>query len=139
MNVPLQTAQDGFKDLADQLSRMMDEMTQSHFVRFCPVDAWQPAVNLYETPQAFFVFVDLAGMKREQIDVQAVQNVLVVRGSRASPRPEGDHHPLHVHLMEIDHGCFCRELQVPASVDQKHIEAYYREGFLQIVLPKKET
>lgn len=138
MHLPLKTTHEGFKDLADQMGKMMDDMMQAHFVRFCPAEAWKPAVNLYETPQAYFVFVDLAGMTREQIDVQVVENVLVIRGRRNSPTPAGEPGPLRVHLMEIDHGEFCREVEVPTLVDCDNIEALYREGFLQIILPKKE-
>ena len=42
-----------------------------------------------------------------------------------------------VHLMEIDHGTFCRTIEVPANVEQDQIAANYHLGMLWITLPKK--
>jgi HSP20 family molecular chaperone IbpA len=42
-----------------------------------------------------------------------------------------------VHLMEIDHGTFCRTVDIPANVDATKISANYREGLLWVMLPKR--
>ena len=42
---------------------------------------------------------------------------------------------VRIHLMEIDHGGFCREVELPEDVDKDRIAANYRNGMLWIELP----
>jgi HSP20 family molecular chaperone IbpA len=44
---------------------------------------------------------------------------------------------ISVHLMEIDHGAFCREVELPDDVHRDRIVASHRNGLLWIELPKK--
>ncbi|MDD4888877.1 MAG: Hsp20/alpha crystallin family protein [Phycisphaerae bacterium] len=107
------------------------------FYRYCPVESWQPAVNLYESKTSYFVCVDLAGMDRESIDVVLNDNVLVISGARDHPRPPESAGHLSIHLMEIDQGPFCRSVEIPTEVDLSAIRATYASGgFLWIELPK---
>jgi HSP20 family molecular chaperone IbpA len=53
----------------------------------------------------------------------------------AEPGHQGPHR-VRIHLMEIDHGGFCREVELPEDVDKDRIAANYRNGMLWIELPK---
>jgi HSP20 family protein len=44
---------------------------------------------------------------------------------------------VRVHLMEIDHGSFVREVELPANVESDKISAKYRDGLLWVEVPKK--
>jgi HSP20 family molecular chaperone IbpA len=104
-------------------------MSQHSFFKFCPPDAWQPATNLYETEDHYIVCMDLAGVNRPEICVEIKQDMLVITGSRESPRPQSRS---KVHLMEIDHGNFCRSVAIPSSVSVEKIDARYaRSGALE--------
>ena len=50
--------------------------------------------------------------------------------------PEPHAHKLRVHLMEIDHGPFTREVELPPDADKAGITATYRNGMLWIEIPK---
>lgn len=113
-----------------------EEMRSGQFISFCPTDAWQPDVNIYETAAAFFVCVDLAGMKPDQIQVDVTENTLMVRGQRVAPMPPDPGGEVSVHLMEINAGAFCREVEIPAAVDRGAVSAHYRNGLLWIKLIK---
>jgi HSP20 family protein len=63
--------------------------------------------------------------------------VLTFSGERPSPGMGNKSKPVRVHLMEIDHGSFCRSVEVPSDVDSEKIEASYRGGYLFVHLPKK--
>lgn len=123
-------------ELPAQMDWILDEMLGRPFTRFCPVNAWQPAVNLYETETNFIVCVDLAGMGKKDFDVSVQQNVLVIRGTRQRPTCGPDEAKYRVHLMEINAGDFCRTVDIPSSVEQEKIGADYSEGMLRITLPK---
>jgi HSP20 family protein len=77
--------------------------------------------------------MDLAGVTREEIDVEVRQEVLVIRGQRESPCPQSSS---KVHLMEIDHGRFRRTITIPSSVEVDNIKARYVDGYLWVELPK---
>ena len=157
--MPPQTATDPqFGPLKRQMSKMMDQMSKG-FYSFYPSETWTPNVNLYETDGSYLVCVDLAGVIKEEIDVQVVEGRLVLKGNRTVPvkpvkthsseRPdkagrgmqqgEEEEPPprYRVHLMEIDHGQFSREVELPEDVHKDHINATYRNGMLWIELPKK--
>lgn len=141
--MPVDAAADqNFGKMARQMGKMMDQM-QMGFCGFRPNETWTPAVNLYEDDSAYIVCVDLAGVDKDRIDVVVADNQLKLRGQRAVPLPDpsADHSGrptrFRVHLMEIDNGGFCREVELPKDVNQAHVRANYRNGMLWIVLPKK--
>jgi HSP20 family protein len=136
-----------FGNLQRQMQRMMDSM-QKNFFNFCPSETWTPNVNLYETEGAYVVCVDLAGVDKEKIDVVVTEQKLTLRGQRVVPiMPEleviagdGGGQPagkVRVHLMEIDYGPFCREVELPADAAHERISAAHRNGLLWIGIPKK--
>ena len=144
--MPIETASEpNFASVQRQMQRIMEQM-QKGFFNFCPSETWTPNVNLYESDTAYIVCVDLAGVDKEKIHVVVEHQKLTLRGARLVPTfpeidgqpPAGEHHPkLRVHVMEIDHGPFCREVELPADVDRDRIEAAHRNGLLWIELPKK--
>ena len=152
--MPTSTAADpSFSNITRQATKLMEQMQKAYF-NFCPSDTWTPSVNLYETAESYLVCADLSGVDKEKIDVEVVDQVLKLRGSRAVPtldedtvqasdhpvhggeRPPQEHRRIRIHLMEIDHGSFCREVELPEDVDRDRISANYRNGMLWIELPK---
>src|SRR3954453_18801698 len=160
----METANEGsaFGHMARTASKLMDQMQKGFFV-YSP-DTWTPNVNLYETAGSYFVCVDLAGVDKEKIDIEVADQRLTRRGSRLVPSPEfllevgpaDVHDPAakggtaghtgeadapakraKLHLMEIDHGQFSREVELPADANRESIAATYRNGLLWIEIPKK--
>ncbi|MEE8169256.1 MAG: Hsp20/alpha crystallin family protein, partial [Phycisphaerae bacterium] len=125
-----------FRKLSNQMDAVIDEMMGRPYLRYCPTNAWQPDVNLYEKDGEFLVCIDLPGMRKEDFDISAQDNVLMIRGSRPRPLPTDGGDELRVHLMEINSGDFCREVEIPASVRHDDINAEYRDGLLWIRLPR---
>ncbi|MFQ5491478.1 MAG: Hsp20/alpha crystallin family protein [Phycisphaerae bacterium] len=128
---------DEFDRIVGHVESMMEELLKDNFFQHTAPDAWQPAMNVYETPQQYIACLELAGMDREKIDVQAAQGFLYVRGQRAKPMPRGvSDQDVSVHVMEIDSGRFQRKVPVPNDVDTGAVEARYRNGYLWIVMPR---
>ncbi|MGB2820016.1 MAG: Hsp20/alpha crystallin family protein, partial [Phycisphaerae bacterium] len=104
---------------------------------------WSPSINLYESPTCFCLVADLAGVEVESIELHVEKSYLLLTGERSTPRPPNPEEcdpakpePQKLHLMEIDHGPFHREIQLPEGVDVEAIEALYRNGYLWIRIPK---
>lgn len=132
-----------FKTMASQMNKIMDQLTKGYF-SFRPGETWTPAVNLSETDSAYLVCVDLAGVAKNKIELEVADGRLTVRGTRPVPThgksPRGDRHAckMKVHLMEIDHGQFVRQVELPENVLASKISATYRNGLLWVELPKKK-
>lgn len=131
-----------FGSITRQMNKLVDQMHKGYY-NFVPNETWTPSVNLYETENAYVVCVDLAGVDKEKIDLTVADQRLKLRGARTVPiqveTAEGEqaHKRLKVHLMEIDHGGFYREVELPHDVEHDKISANYRNGLLWIELPKK--
>ena len=128
--------EDKFTSMGKQMGRWMDQVLGQGFQHLCHSDTWRPAINLCEYETHYCVIVDLAGVKADEIDLRAEEGALVLTGERAmpaEPKVKGD---VRLHLMEIDHGRFYRAVELPKGVDIDAIEAFYRNGYLWVRVPK---
>lgn len=122
-----------------QLRRFLE---QKGYYNFCPGETWTPSVNLYEDTGCYLVCVDLAGVDKSKIDIEVIEHRLTISGKREAPAyhseesADGSPQRLKVHLMEIDHGSFRREVELPLDVTRENITAVHRNGLLWIELPK---
>ena len=127
-----------FPNMTRQANKLMEQFQKGFFY---PSESWTPNVNLYETSSSYLVCVDLAGVEKEKIDVEVADHRLKLRGSRQMPNYNPDEPPdpnekVRIHLMEIDHGAFVREVEIPTDSDRQNITASYRNGLLWIEIPK---
>jgi HSP20 family protein len=130
-----------YGNIRRQHTKGIDPSSGIGYYNFCGADTWSPPVNLYETETAYLVCVDLAGVDKEKIDIEVLAGELTLRGNRLVPamHPKTDRGEsrLRVHLMEIDHGSFCRSVELPPDAARDEINATYRDGLLWIEIPKK--
>lgn len=131
-------ADEPFSNLTRRANKFMEQFQKGFFY---PSENWTPNVNLYEASGSYLVCVDLAGVEKEKIDVEVVDRRLKLHGSRAVPSyhppdAQAAHEKVKVHLMEIDHGAFTREVEIPDDADRGRISASYRNGLLWIEIPK---
>lgn len=100
--------------------------------RFC-VPFLEPPVDVYETDKEIVILVEMAGISEEEVELLVDGDTLVLRGER-KPLPG---RPGRVYSqMEISHGRFQRDLLLPSDVDAEGARATYKDGILEIVLPK---
>ena len=96
---------------------------------------WSPAVDIFETEGEIVVKAELPGMERKDITLHLENNVLSLRGERKFEKETKDE---NYHRIERSYGAFSRSFAIPATVDEEKIRADYKDGVLNIVLPKKE-
>ncbi len=122
--------------LHGQLGQVVYELTRVQYAQFAPPEGWRPALNAYLCSGEMTICMDLAGVEREGLDLRIAGGRLSIRGRREAPEPHGtDLKVLQVLAMEIDYGCFERQLELPAEVDVRRVTAEQRNGFLWIHLP----
>lgn len=93
--------------------------------------AWSPPTDVYETENNFVVRVEAAGMRESDFTINAEDNYLVISGVR-SENPEWRAY----RQMEIRFGEFSTAIELPLGVDVSKTEADYKDGFLNVILPK---
>ena len=123
----------------DSMQREMEQLLDQFatrkppLIRFSP-RAWEPAIDMYETPQAVVVLVELAGLRQEDIDITVHAKNLIISGERRESQ-EGNKRTYY--QMEISKGHFERGILLPVAVDIDKTKASYHDGILEIVLPKR--
>jgi HSP20 family protein len=96
---------------------------------------WTPPVDLYETPAEFVLTAELPGLTRDQIEIQAEDTRISIRGARASDA--GREIPCEqYHRVERGHGRFARAFALPEPIEVDRISADLRDGILTVTMPK---
>ncbi|MFZ4506182.1 MAG: Hsp20/alpha crystallin family protein [Fimbriimonas sp.] len=101
---------------------------------------WEPRLDLMEEERQFILRAELAGVRGEDIQLHYTpeRHALLLRGHRAEPISNPDSH-VGFYQLEIYYGEFMREIKLPdVSIDPDGIRAQYRNGFLVVVIPKRE-
>jgi HSP20 family protein len=92
---------------------------------------WSPPTDVYETEENYVVKVEIAGMRDEDFEVAFEDRILIVRGYRPDLNERRAYHQ-----MEIRFGRFEVAVEIPGSLDMERASAEYKDGFLNMVLPK---
>jgi HSP20 family protein len=98
---------------------------------------WMPPVDMHETSDALVLRLELPGMNEKDVAVSMTGDFLTIKGERrwdADPENK-DQRFLHV---ERAYGPFERLIQLPMAVQSDKVKAAYRDGVLEITLPKAE-
>jgi len=120
------------RDIENQFGRLFSELNRDYDV-FGRV--WSPTVDLKETDDAYTLEADLPGLKKEDIDLIVVDNVVTVKGSR---KHEAETKDKGYHRIERRYGTFERSFEIPGGFDAEKVNAKYEDGVLKVTLPKRE-
>jgi HSP20 family protein len=100
-----------------------------------PAGTWAPAVDLREEKDHFVLEADLPGLKREDIDVSVVGEIVTLKGKRSGEEwKQGD----GFRSIERSYGEYQRAFRIRGGVDAAKVEATYDNGVLRVILPKPE-
>jgi HSP20 family protein len=94
---------------------------------------WAPAVDVQETDNEYLVKADLPEVKKEDVKVAIQDGVLSVEGER---RQEKEEKGKKFHRVERAYGRFMRRMAVPNDVDAARVAADFKDGVLNVHLPK---
>lgn len=95
---------------------------------------WSPLVDVHETKDSILVRAEIPGMKVEDIEVNVLDDSLTLKGERKREIERADDHS---HRVERSYGAFQRYIKLPAPVAAEGIKATYKDGVLEVTLPKK--
>lgn len=123
-----------FGDLERRILRRFwgDELTGHLFAG----GHFEPCVDVFETAEGMVVKMEIPGMKKKDISVEFERGILIITGRRCDKTnvPKRTYHQ-----MEIDYGAFERGLKIDMPVREDAITALYRDGFLEVHLPRRRS
>lgn len=127
-----------FGSLQERINRIFDDTIRTLY----PTDGeelekgtWAPAVDIYETNDSFVVSADLPGLNKDEIQIDLKDNTLTLKGEKKFEEKVSKDNYIRV---ERAYGSFVRSFTLPQNVDPEKIKAKYKEGVLEITIPKKE-
>ena len=126
-SVMMDSLRDEFNQLFDRFwSGNLEPMQFGH---------WSPAVDLAETDEAVIVRAEVPGLDVKDVEISVEGTILTIRGEKKVEREEKGH---TFHRVERRHGTFVRAVQLPAEVVADKAEAVFKQGVVEIKLPKTE-
>jgi len=125
-----------FRELASiqgEMGRLMNGLLEGQQNR--GNQSWVPPLDVWETESELAYAFDLPGIPEEQIEIEVHDDTLTVSATREKTVEEnGDRY----YRAERRFGSFSRAVGLPQGVDDSKIKASYRDGVLEIRVPKPE-
>jgi HSP20 family protein len=129
-----------YNDPWNDLRALQNRLFEPFFNRFGFLDdtqnsgTWAPPVDVAEDNEKIHVKVEVPGMDEKDLKVNYEDGLLTITGERQFDRKDDRNY----HRIERAYGSFVRSFSLPRTVDAGQIVANYRNGVLEIEIPKKE-
>ena len=125
---PLTVFEDVFGSLFNHSLGTLAKATQT--------DAWSPAVDIVESPDAYTLTADLPGLTKADVNLTVEEGVLTLTGERKAEQSESNELG---HRYERAYGKFSRSFRLGSGVETGKINAEFKNGMLKVELPKVEA
>lgn len=129
---------DPFDDIAslrESMDRLFEEFTSRRPERARAPVVWQPAIEAYETDTDVVVRAELPGIDPKQVEVSVTEDTLTIKGEARSEQEEKRR---NYYRRELRYGSFVRSLTLPSGVQGEKASATYKNGIMEIRVPKSE-
>jgi HSP20 family protein len=124
------------EDMSERLNRVFSRpSTRNSGNENLTVADWMPTVDISETEAEYLIKAELPEVKKEDVKVTVENGVLTLQGER---RQEKEEKGKKFHRVERSYGSFVRSFSLPESVDEGAVKAEYKDGVLNLHLPKSE-
>ena len=137
MNLTALTRWDPLRDMLaieDRMSRLFGDT----FTRSSGTDGsvtWFPLVDISEEEDRVVLRAEIPGVSKDDIDIRVEGGTITLRGEKKQEKQVDSE---NAHRVERFYGSFARSFVLPASIKADAIKASYRDGVLEVVLPKSE-
>jgi HSP20 family protein len=96
---------------------------------------FSPAIDVAVEKDNVIVKADMPGLTKDDVSVSLQDNCLTIKGEKKQETEKKD---TNYYLSERMHGSFTRVIELPVAVNAAEIDARFRDGVLQVTLPKTE-
>ena len=129
------TKWDPFREMEDVFERFSRPLGWRHRggQELMATGDWIPRVDIAETDKEFVIKAELPEIKKEEVSVSVDNGVLTLRGERKQEKEEKGK---KFHRIERFYGSFTRSFTLPENVDETKVDASFKDGILQLTIPK---
>ena len=124
------------ESMTNRLNRILGMELNPTALREAAFTDWAPPMDVQETENEYVVKADLPEVKKEDVKVAVENGVLAIEGER---RMEKEEKGRKFHRVERSYGKVVRRMSVPTDVDQQKVEANFKDGVLNVRLPKSAS
>ena len=123
--------------LQERMNRLFSDVRAQAPVRGEEIvqGAWVPAVDIFETNEAIVLKAELPGITAQDISVEVKDNTLTLKGEKKFEKEVKEE---NYHRVERSYGSFQRAFTLPGTIHQEKVKAKFKDGILEITLPKVE-
>ena len=100
------------------------------------IRGWNPKVDILEEDDHIVLKAELPGVEKDKISIDVDGRVLTLKGERSI---ENEVKEDRYTLRERSYGSFKRSFTLPLETDSEKIKAEYKDGVLNLNIPKPET
>lgn len=120
--------------LQREMHELFDRLLPSSPITILSTPFTLPA-EIQETADAFQLSLEVPGLAPEDLDIQVTQDKITIKGERRSQSKQEDS---GIVRSEFRYGKFQRTLALPVPIQPQQVQAHYRNGILDLTLPKAE-
>lgn len=136
MTLTISRPRRSFFPVLDEMDRMFGKWMTNES-SFDNGRGWVPPVDIIERKDSIVVKAEAPGLEKDSFKVLVEDGVLTVSGEKKVEINENDKDQ-NFHRSERIYGSFSRSFTLPMNVDQMRVSAKYRNGVLEVTLPKSE-
>jgi HSP20 family protein len=133
----------GLSRMERAMERMADEIFGRRFfdwnlperMHFPEIGLREPAIEVYEDKEEVVVKAEVPGLKKENLEVNITNHMLTIRGEK---KQEVEKEKKGYYYSERSYGSFSRTVELPTDVRTEKAAAHFKDGILEIRLPKTE-
>lgn len=134
----------------DEMDRLFDRMLSPNWMlpmrmgmgmpgfaeRLMPFEGKAPRVDIIDRETEVVLRVEAPGVNKDDLEVSLNDNTVTIRGTtkRDETEEKGEYC-----RREISYGEFSRTVALPADVDREKAKAKFKDGVLELILPKVEA
>jgi len=124
------------EEMSDRLNRMFARpATRTNGKETIIVADWTPTVDISETDGEYQIKAEIPDVKKEDVKVTLEDGVLTIQGERKQEKEEKGK---KYHRVERSYGSFVRSFSLPDLIDEEKVKAEFKDGVLNLHLPKSE-
>lgn len=137
------TRRDDFGQLFDRFDRFFEDFWRRPFPSLFGREAWWPteistrlpSLDVYEEKDDVVVKAEMPGMKKEDIEVNILGDLLTIKGEK---KKEEEVKEQDYYRRERSYGSFARSVSLPCEVKSDQVKASFKDGVLEVRMPKTE-
>ncbi|MCK5033297.1 MAG: Hsp20/alpha crystallin family protein [Calditrichia bacterium] len=116
-------------------SDLMDQFFNTNWLNNRSESDWVPAVDIEEDDNGYKFFVELPGMEKDDVKISLHDDILTIKGEKKFEKKDESK---NYHCYERSYGTFERAFKLNSEVIIDKIDATFKNGVLQVSLPKAE-